>query len=177
MTLTFNITGFFDFVSHPHLLNTMHDKNIPVPLVKWVASFLSDHCTTLILDSHKDEMRPTLTGIPQGSCVSPILATYFSAPLIDAINSATKTDNLPSRTKSTILTHSPKPTNTILYIDDGNILIISKSIETNIKLARYSYLAAEKWTKDRGLSLDPAKTGLIHFTRSKQAHLDLHIPT
>ncbi|KAF8313167.1 uncharacterized protein EI90DRAFT_2832225, partial [Cantharellus anzutake] len=28
-----------------------------------------------------------------------------------------------------------------------------------------------------GLSLDPAKTGLIHFTRSKQPHLDLRIPT
>jgi hypothetical protein len=39
--LTFDITGFFDFISHPLLLSTMREIHLPLPLIKWTASFLS----------------------------------------------------------------------------------------------------------------------------------------
>jgi Reverse transcriptase (RNA-dependent DNA polymerase) len=96
-SLTFNITGFFDFVSHPHLLATLWDKGIPLPLIKWISSFLTDRCTSLLLDGHCDKMQATKTGIPQGSCVSPILAVFFSAPLplINSINAATSEEMFP----------------------------------------------------------------------------------
>src|SRR5260221_8650804 len=167
------ITSFFDFISHPHLLCTLRRKGIPLPIVKWVLSFLSDCYTSLMLDGQQDEIQSTRTGIPQGSCVSPVLAAYFSSPLINRINKATSSSRIPTCSNPSILADSPHPTSTTLYVDDSNILIISKSVKTNIKLAKYAYLAAEKWTHHQGLSLDAAKSGLIHFT---QPHLELVSP-
>lgn len=40
--LTFDIKGYFDFVNHDRLLRVLKTKGIPLPLVCWVASFLTD---------------------------------------------------------------------------------------------------------------------------------------
>jgi hypothetical protein len=49
-SLTFDITGFFDFVPHPVLLTTLREKGIPLCIVNWMASFLSDRLTAICLD-------------------------------------------------------------------------------------------------------------------------------
>src|SRR5260221_9116908 len=72
--LTFNITGFFDTIPHSHLLNTLHSHHVPLPITKWVHSFLQDQQATLCLDGKRDKLHLIETGVPQGSCVSPILA-------------------------------------------------------------------------------------------------------
>ncbi len=40
--LTFDITGFFDTIPHSHLLNTLHSYHIPLPITRWVHSFLQE---------------------------------------------------------------------------------------------------------------------------------------
>ncbi len=40
--ITFDITGFFDTIPHSHLLNTLCSHHIPLPITKWVHSFLQD---------------------------------------------------------------------------------------------------------------------------------------
>ncbi len=83
--LTFNITGFFNMIPHSHLLDTLHKFHIPVPIVKWTKSFLLSHKAAICLDSKQEELKEVRTGVPQGSCTSPILAAYFTALLGDAV--------------------------------------------------------------------------------------------
>ena len=87
--LTFDITGFFDTIPHSHLLNTIRTLHIPLPIAKWVHSFLQDRRASICLDGKRDELRTIDTGVPQGSCVSPILAAYFTSPMIEEVHTKT----------------------------------------------------------------------------------------
>jgi len=40
--LMFDITGFFDTIPHAYLINTLQKFHIPIPVVKWVQSFLKE---------------------------------------------------------------------------------------------------------------------------------------
>ncbi len=83
--LMFDITGFFDTIPHAYLINTLQKFHIPIPVVKWVQSFLKERTVAICLDGKQDELKEVRTGVPQGSCASPILAAYFTAPLGNAI--------------------------------------------------------------------------------------------
>lgn len=69
--LTFDIKGYFDFVNHARLLREMCRKKIPLPIVRWAASFLTNCEAAICLDSVRGEMEPVENGIPQGSPISP----------------------------------------------------------------------------------------------------------
>ena len=81
--LTFDIKGYFDFVNHQRLLHTLRQKRIPLQIVKWVGSFLKDREAAVCLDGVRGEMKKVENGIPQGSPVSPILASFYSAELLE----------------------------------------------------------------------------------------------
>ncbi|KAF9439727.1 hypothetical protein P691DRAFT_618438, partial [Macrolepiota fuliginosa MF-IS2] len=56
---------------------------IPLKLVKWTESFLSNREVAIYLDGVRGEMKPVTNGILQGSPTSPILAAFYSAGLLD----------------------------------------------------------------------------------------------
>ena len=163
-SLTFDITGFFDFVPHPALLTTMRDKGIPLPIIKWTTSFLSDRMTAICLDGKRDTLLATKTGIPQGSCVSPILAAYFSAPLVESITEATNLANLPAPLGEVARDAAAIPIPTILYVDDGKLRVASTNLAANAKLLAHAYDAADTWLHVRGMATDKIKRDLIHHT-------------
>ena len=89
--LTFDITGFFNTIPHSHLLDILCKSHIPLPIVKWTKSFLLGHKAAICLDGKQEELKEVRTGIPQGSCMSLILAVYFTALLEDAIRDGVAT--------------------------------------------------------------------------------------
>ena len=76
--LTFDIMGYFDFSPHSFLIDTLRHFHIPLPTVRWVHSFIQDKQAAICLDGKRDELKPVRSGIPQGSCISPILAAFFT---------------------------------------------------------------------------------------------------
>jgi len=61
-------------------------------------------------------------GIPQGSCTSPILAAYFTAPLGDAIREGVNTTiEQHPELSHTFNPHQNSLAPLTLYIDDGSI--------------------------------------------------------
>ena len=81
--LTFDITGYFDNVNHNRLLTILRDKGVPLPICKWVHSFMNRRETRIRIDRSTDRARAVRTGCPQGSPVSVVLANYYSAPLLE----------------------------------------------------------------------------------------------
>ena len=160
--LTFDISGFFNNVSHPVLINRLRELRMPLPIVKWVDSFLRDRRTVVCLDGRRDEMVEINTGVPQGSCVSPILACCLTSGLEGAIKTALSADRLPQNNGKSMT--SP----TAIYVDDGSIATHSDSLETNIETLRIARSEAERWLNERGLSTEPSKDGLIHFSRRRR---------
>ena len=128
--LTFNIKGYFDFVSHRRLLSKLQ-RNISC----WnISNGPTVSCQTgkqqyAYVDGKCGDMLPVQNGIPQGSPVSPILASFYSLELLEKF-AITPTPNPGITTTPS----PPSPTNIIMYVDDGKIYISSNSLYPNITI-------------------------------------------
>ena len=157
-SLTFDIKGYFDFVNHNRLLCELRRKKIPLPMVKWVASFLSQREAAICIDGIRGDMKPVENGIPQGSPISPILSAFYSAELIEIFEDPTHPDAPTTNEDATQVT-------LFMYVDDENLFVSSKSLKTNITILKTAYSRAEEWLYQAGLSPDLSKRELMHYSR------------
>jgi hypothetical protein len=62
--LSLNMTGAFDRVVPSQRLHNIRERKIPVWIVTWVSSFISNKVTTVCLLGYATEVFQTHTGIP-----------------------------------------------------------------------------------------------------------------
>ena len=124
---------------------------------------------SISLNGKKDQLAPINTGVPQGSCASLILATYFTSPLSKAISSGTKTRlaNHHMTLTNLHMNHSTLSPHT-LYVDDGSISALAHTREEATQIIRVAFKTAHSWLEERGLKMDQVKCELIHFTKSNR---------
>ena len=77
--LAFDIKGAFDAVTKERLTERLWQQNIPLSLIRWVASFLTDRKAAIRLDGQTGDQESIQIGVPQGSPVAPILFMLFTA--------------------------------------------------------------------------------------------------
>ena len=167
-SLTFDISGFFNNVSHPVLLADLRALHFPLPTVQWVASFLKDRQTAMCLDGTRDTLLPTETGTPQGSGVSCVVTAILTASLTAALNQGLAPGNLGEDLAEDAKQHQARRTTLIIYVDDGKITIASSNINTNVRFLSRAYQIVEKWMSERGMKIDPDKRELIHHSWRKK---------
>lgn len=100
----FDLSKAFDKVSHPKLINALHEFGIAGPLLKWFFSYVSNRFQRAVLN--RKPANPCLvssSAIPQGSILSLLLFCIFMNSL--TIDSLTKI-------------HFSPGTKIILYADD-----------------------------------------------------------
>ena len=132
--LTFDIKGFFDFVNHQRLLSEMQKRYIPLEYLKWTANFLDKCEAAICVDGIRGSSKLVKNRILQGSSVSSILASFYSASLLEVFQN-TNALPIPEHLKAT------KPTNTgiLMYINDGKLTVSLTSIALNITLLAEAY--------------------------------------
>ena len=96
-------------------------------------------------------MKPVENGIPQGSPVSPILAAFYSAELLEKFAIPPDGPELALRDKTP---SKPSPINMLMYVDDGKIYVSSTSLYTNIVLLKLAYEEVAAWLTSAGLAPD-----------------------
>jgi hypothetical protein len=165
-SLTYDIQGFFDNVSHPVLLSTMRKKHLPIAAILWTKAFLSHRRTIICLDGRRDKIRDIETGIPQGSPVSPILAALLTSTLSDSIIRGFNDDDTPLYLKHCMAKDQAKECGSWLYVDDGRLLAISRSLNTCAleHAAKHTII----WMDARGMRMDRVKMDLTHYTWRKR---------
>jgi hypothetical protein len=80
--LTIDIKGYFDFVNHKKLLTKMRQAHLPLPMIKWMKSFLSERQAAIYLDGHCTNIKPVLNGLPQGSQISGPASSLYTADIL-----------------------------------------------------------------------------------------------
>jgi len=85
-TLFLDVKGAFDHVSKNRLLQIMISLLLPTSLILWVSSFLDDRVLRLAFDNSIEVFKSILTGIPQGSPISPILFLIYIRDLFKLAN-------------------------------------------------------------------------------------------
>lgn len=131
------------------LLNTMIEQDLPLPLQKWVVSFLRNRTARLTFNGDTEEMSPVSTGIPQGSPMSPILFLLYLPPLYD---------KLEKKHPEAICAS---------YIDDVSILVVAKSEEGNCKPLQKMAARAIAWGERNARMFDNPKSELMHFQQER----------
>lgn len=145
------ISGAFDNVSMQQLLHNLRAMRLGW-LANWLQSFLSDRFTRLQLQDFLSELLDVLTGVPQGSPLSPILFLIFNSPLIRT---------LVHWIGNTITT-------SIGWIDDSCAIAMSPSYAENVAIPEKCLEKAYRWAARHAAKFAPDKFELIHFTNPKE---------
>ena len=158
--LFFDISGYFNNMHHGVLLDTLRRKSIPEAICKWLSSFLKGRAVNMILNGVTSaQMMIMDIGVPQGLPLSPILSSFYTAPMLDLFSDG----------KVIFSNMMLTPIELVMYIDDGSIRAVSKSLQINCMVIEEAYNRVHKWMEKSNLSLDMEKRDLIHFDKGKLA--------
>jgi ribonuclease HI len=154
--LLLDVSGAFDNVSHKRLLHDLRKRKVDENTVRWIASFLSDMHTHILVDGFNSQDYAINTGIPQGSPLSPLLYILYNADLIEQCNK------------------HPDAMSTG-YIDDVAILAWGKTTERTCEILGTILEKAQQWATTHASVFAPDKFQLTHFTRSHK-HINVDAP-
>lgn len=157
--LLLDVAGAYDMVSYERLLYNMQQMGLGI-LTPWVQSFLTGRSTRIKLpNGYLSDAFPTLTGIPQGLLISPILFLLFNAPLVRAC---------------TLRGLYYGESEAYGWVDDVCILAISNSYEENVRLLEKALQRAASWASKHAAKFAPDKFELIHFNNPKATTTTIH---
>ena len=155
----FNITVFidlkkaFDTVSHSILLNKLEKYGIRGTPLNLIQSYLSNRHSFVEIGSFKSKKGPIVTGVPQGSIISPILFILFINDL----------PNFSSNFQTT------------LFADDTTLSITNPNYEQLVQHSNLDLEKFAKWTQVNKLVINVSKTDMMLFTNRDQPDINSDI--
>ncbi len=140
----FDISGFFDNVNHPRLVQLISDLGFSPEIVNWSHSFLEDRRVCLRFNGILSD--PMETDSP----ISPILFIIYTSPLLHKVR---------NWTRATLG----------MYIDNGVLFACSDQWSEVSEALSSHYTDCVDWLTRAGLLIEPDKTELMFFRcRCKQ---------
>jgi hypothetical protein len=139
----------FDTVNYSILLEKLHHYGIRGIINDWFSSYLLGRTQTIQMGVNISEKEETLSGVPQGSVLGPLLFLIY---INDIYNSSDK------------LTFS-------LFADDTNLLYADKNLKILENIVNAELLNIYNWLTANKLSLNIKKSNFIIF-HSYQKRLD-----
>jgi ribonuclease HI len=143
--VTMDIQGAFDTVMRNRLVLRLRQQGWPDHLARWAGSFMDGRSARVRYQDTVTPSSPLQCGLPQGSPVSPILFLLYTEPIYRLSN----------------------PQGRFGYADDTAILSIGDTVEETSIMASSSIDEMVRWGAANGVSFDPKKTEVMHFSRSK----------
>ncbi|KAF7564397.1 hypothetical protein PtrM4_038310 [Pyrenophora tritici-repentis] len=144
-TVFVDVKGAFDHVIHNRFLDRLKKLGLPISLICWAKSFLSNRTLRLAFDNKIEEFSKIRAGIPQGSPVSPIFFLIYIRDLFPALQSFQ-----------------------LSYIDDLSLTTSSTSLKKNIRALQREIATLFAKGEQLDIIFDTSKTELIHFTAKKE---------
>lgn len=117
-------------------------------MVRWIRSYLEGRTARLSFDGEDSEPLSVRAGVPQGSPLSPILFLLYITSLYEALS-----------TNPRLLV--------VGFADNTNLMVFGRTIEGNCRQLEEAWPTCERWARTRGMQFEPAKSELIHFTRTR----------
>lgn len=149
--LAFDIKGAFDRVTDTRLIQRLWKQNIPISMIKWVASFLNNHTAAIRLDGQTGDQEAVKIGVPQGSPAAPILFMLFTAPLFKILTKEDKKAGIKIRG----------------YVDDGLLTARDSTEDRTAAKIQAIFCTVEAWAAENGMVFDQAKFEAMHFSRKR----------
>ena len=149
-----DVKGAYDHVARFRLYKILQELELPLHLIAWVSTFLINRLLRIAFDGEVQEFAQIISGVPQGSPVSPILFLIYTRDLF----------------KSSAVTW-------ISYVDDVSLSTASTSLERNVALLEKEAQKLYQLADVNKIAFDLEKTELIYWTASHNAtDLALKLP-
>ena len=88
-TIYLDIKTAFDTVFHNKLLENLWVAGLVGNVWKFFEAYLNDHWQFVSINSHRSDVLPVTSGVPQGSILGPMLFTVYINSLPEVLQSAT----------------------------------------------------------------------------------------
>ncbi|CAF4887091.1 unnamed protein product [Rotaria sp. Silwood1] len=141
--ILFDIKAAFDSVWHDGLIYKLNELRLPQYLTNYLISFLQNRTAAIEIENILSRPFNLNSGTPQGSPLSPLLYTIYTA---DSMNGA------------------PEHTEHGLFADDTALWTSSNTIASLTSRLQQSIDEFQSWCNSWKLKLQPSKTELVHFT-------------
>ncbi|KAM5344599.1 hypothetical protein ACJ41O_013134 [Fusarium nematophilum] len=145
--VTVDIQGAFDTVLRNRLILRLRQQGWPQHLARWAGSFMNNRSACIRYQDITTPISPLQCGLPQGSPVSPILFLLYTEPIYRLGNTKGRFG----------------------YADDTAILCTGDSLDETATAASGYIQELIDWGNENGISFDPKKTEVIHFSRKTPA--------
>ena len=145
MLLDFSVA--FDTVDHDLFLQRLEtDLGFGRTVLQWFLSYMENQTHAVQIGNIMSDTHHDKQGVPQGSVMGPITLTMYISPIDDIMKE-----------------HGM---NAMFYADDTQIYLMFKYTEHEETLNRLNTCIADvkAWAAKNTLSLNDAKTEVIHFT-------------
>ena len=150
-----DIKKAYDMIHKPTLIQKLHKLGIRGPMAYYLLNFLSGtrhfrvRCRSIHSDFHCLE-----NGLPQGSCLSPLLFNVFIDDLFRDIPSGVRYS---------------------LFADDAALWHTDADCDTSIPRLQSSLFLLERWSKRNGLQFSAEKSAAMIFTRNTRTGPSRHL--
>ena len=145
LALFLDVRAAFDAVWTQGLKYKINKIGLPCQLENILHSFLDNRTLNVFLDGTWSESVELRAGTPQGSVLSPILYLIFVNDLPSSLNLS--------------------KVSTSQYADDAGLWTTSASSMEANRIMQIELTKLENWCKKWQVSLHPAKSKLVHFTK------------
>ena len=139
-TMAIDLSKAFDMVNHTKLLAALNSSDLRHNTLRWLSAYLKGRVASCRYNSATSRKRFTRTGVPQGSCISPVLFNFF-------VSSYPQDNHL-----------------TLSYADDFTDSITSRSYRDATPALTLQASRVHQWANERGLALSAPKSTITLFT-------------
>ncbi|SCV69338.1 BQ2448_2358 [Microbotryum intermedium] len=149
----FDVKSAFPSIKADRLVQNLHDRHVPAPIIAFVSSFMAERSVQILLGNIRSEsFSADGCGLPQGSPLSPILFFFYNAGLLTSLRS--------------------DQSMSIGWIDDVTILVWRKTKEDVAEAANEAMRKVKTWSASHSAQMDPNKSHVLELTQRKEDALD-----
>ena len=153
LTIFLYLKKAFDTVDHTIMIEKLRAYRIKGIPGNWFKSYLDNRQQYCSLNGIKSSVREIQCGVPQGSCLGPLLFTKY-------LN---------------VFECSLEFSKANIYADDANVTIASNDIEKLLADAQEELLNISEWLRVSKLSPNPSKTEYLVIDHPRKTK-DVNIP-
>jgi len=154
-TLAFDITQFFPSLNHHFLTLILRKAGFDFHIANFFSNYLIGRKTNYFWNGFTSPSLDVNVGVDQGSALFPILLALYLSPFLYILEKHLKILKI--------------PISILLFVDDGLLLLQSKSFSISNSYLFCNYNIAAILLSKFGLIVEHLKTEVFHFTRSQES--------